>query len=376
MNDSIIYADHAATTRLSDEAYQAMRPFFQEIFSNASQSYSFARPARKALMTAREMIAEQIRARPDEIYFTSGGTESDNWAIKCAALSPTQEDRRTILTSAIEHHAVLNSCATMERQGFSVNRLPVDGNGVLTENVLLSALNSDARLVSIMLANNEVGTIEPVQRLCALAHKYGVLFHTDAVQAVGHIPVDVKKLGVDFLSASAHKFYGPKGIGFLYVRDGVSLDALHDGGKQEHGLRAGTENIAAIVGMAYALKSCCQALESEAARLQGLEELLLKELQGLDFICNGSEKRLPGLLSLSFRGISGETLLHRLDLMKILVSTGAACNSENLELSHVLSAMGVSKEYAMGTIRISLGQENGADDIHRIAKAIRRIMVA
>lgn len=376
MNDSIIYADHAATTRLSDEAYQAMRPFLQEIFSNASQPYSFARPARKALMTAREMIAEQIRARPNEIYFTSGGTESDNWAIKCAALSPTQEDRRTILTSAIEHHAVLNSCATMERQGFSVNRLPVDGNGLLIENVLLSALNSDARLVSIMLANNEVGTIEPVQRLCALAHEYGALFHTDAVQAVGHIPVDVKELGVDFLSASAHKFYGPKGIGFLYVRDSVSLNAFHDGGKQERGLRAGTENIAAIVGMAYALKSCCQALESEAARLQGLEELLLKELHGLDFIRNGSEKRLPGLVSLSFRGVSGETLLHRLDLMKILVSTGSACNSENLELSHVLSAMGVSKEYAMGTIRISLGQENGEDDIHRIANAIRRIMVA
>ena len=183
-------------------------------------------------------------------------------------------------------------------------------------------------------------------------------------------------MGVDFLSASAHKFYGPKGIGFLYVRDGVSLDAFHDGGKQEHGLRAGTENIAAIVGMAYALKSCCQALENEALHLQGLEKLLLEELRGLDFIRNGSEKRLPGLVSLSFRGVSGETLLHRLDLMKILVSTGSACNSENLEQSHVLSAMGVSEEYAMGTIRISLGQENGADDIYRIANAIRRIIVA
>ena len=376
MNDSIIYADHAATTRLSDEAFQAMRPFLQEVFSNASQPYSLARPARKALMTAREIIAEQIRARPDEIYFTSGGTESDNWAIKRAVLSQNQGNRRTILTSAIEHHAVLRSCTAMERQGLSVRYLPVDGNGILSQDILASALNSDVGLVSIMLANNEVGTIEPVQPLCALAHKYGALFHTDAVQAVGHIPVDVTELGVDFLSASAHKFYGPKGIGFLYIRDGVSLDAFHDGGKQERGLRAGTENIAAIVGMAYALKSCCQALESEAVRLQGLEKLLLKELQGVDFIRNGSEKRLPGLVSLSFRGVSGETLLHRLDLMKIFVSTGSACNSENSELSHVLSAMGVSKEYSMGTIRISLGKENGADDIHRIASAIRRIMLA
>ena len=376
MNDSFIYADHAATTRLSDEAYQAMRPFLQEIFSNASQPYSFARPARQALMTAREMIAEQIHACPNEIYFTSGGTESDNWAIKCAVLCQNQNNKRTILTSAIEHHAVLHSCAAMESQGLSVRYLPVDGNGVLSQDILASALHSDVGLVSIMLANNEVGTIEPVQRLCALAHEYGALFHTDAVQAVGHIPVDVNELGVDFLSASAHKFYGPKGIGFLYIRDGVGLGAFHDGGKQERGLRAGTENIAAIVGMAYALKSCCQTLEREAARLQDLEKLLLEELQGLDFIRNGSEKRLPGVISLSFRGVSGETLLHRLDLMKIFVSTGSACNSENSEISHVLSAMGVCEEYAMGTIRISLGKENGADDIHRIANAIRHIMFA
>ena len=376
MNDSFIYADHAATTRLSDEAYQAMRPFLQEIFSNASQPYSFARPARQALMTAREIIAEQISTQPDEIYFTSGGTESDNWAIKCAALCQNQNNKRTILTSAIEHHAVLHSCAAMQSQGLSVRYLPVDGNGVLSQDILDSSLHSDVGLVSIMLANNEVGTIEPVQRLCALAHKYGALFHTDAVQAVGHIPVDVKALGVDFLSASAHKFYGPKGIGFLYIRDSVGLGAFHNGGKQERGLRAGTENIAAIVGMAYALKSCCQALEREAARLQDLEKLLLEELQGLDFIRNGSEKRLPGVISLSFRGVSGEMLLHRLDLMKIFVSTGSACNSKTSELSHVLSAMGVSKEYVMGTIRISLGKENGADDIHRIANAIRHIMLA
>ena len=375
MNKSMIYADHSATTRLSDEAFQAMLPYMQDIFANASQPYSLARPAKQALTRAREMIANIIHANPHEIYFTSGGTESDNWAIKGAALSPESAKRQTILTSSIEHHAVLHSCKALENQGFCVRYLPVNHKGVLSKEILLSRLDHDVSLVSVMLANNEIGTIEPIQQLCSITHEYGALFHTDVVQALGHISVDVQQLGVDLLSASAHKFYGPKGVGFLYIRDSCKLGAFHDGGKQEFGRRAGTENIAAAVGMAYALKSCYDSLETETNRLKSLAKMLVDELQGLDFICNGSEERLPGHLSLSFRGMSGESLLHRLDLMRIFVSTGSACNSDVLEASHVLSAIEVPEEYALGTIRISLGRDNEDEDVHRIAWALRHIIL-
>jgi len=370
----LIYADNAATTKLDADAFEAMKPFLLDEYGNASQPYSFSRSAKEALKRARETIASCINAEPDEIFFTSGGTESDNWAIKGSAFSDA--DFRTTITSRIEHHAVLNSCLAIERMQYPVTYLRATQDGVITPTELESVINNPTRLVSVMLVNNEIGTIQPVKELCAIAHAYGAVFHTDAVQALGHIPVDVRDFGIDMLSASAHKFNGPKGIGFLYIRKGTAITSYADGGAQERGLRAGTENVASIVGMAVSLKKNCETMEANAAHLKSLDEAIVTALDesGIDYQRNGGKNRVPGSISLSFKDADGEALLHRLDLMGICVSTGSACDSVNTQVSHVLQAIGLPAEYAIGTIRISLGKNNTLEEAHAIVKAIQRIL--
>ena len=369
-----IYADNAATTKLDKDAFNAMLPWLQEEYGNASQPYSFARTAKVALKSARITIANCINANPEEIYFTSGGTESDNWAIKSPSL--IDRDNGTTITSQIEHHAVLHACHAVERIGNHVVYLPVDSQGIVQFDTLSNHLSDSTRLVSIMFANNEIGTVQPIKKLCEITHSKGALFHTDAVQAVGHILIDVKELNVDMLSASAHKFNGPKGIGFLYIKKGTPILPYVDGGAQEFGMRAGTENVASIVAMAVALEKNCNRMHSVNDHLIELEHKLLTSLQiaGLDFIRNGSCDRIPGNMSLSFRGSEGEMLLHRLDLMGISVSTGSACDSKNTQLSHVLKAIHTPSEYANGTIRISLGYENTDEEISYIAASLIKIL--
>lgn len=369
-----VYADHAATTQLDADAFEAMKPFLFNEFGNASQPYSFARTAKAALKSARATIAKCINADPDEICFTSGGTESDNWAIKSTVLA-LGDDRATI-TSQIEHHAVLHACRAVERMGFPVVYLPVDSKGIVWPDGLAEHIGGDTKLVSIMYANNEIGSIQPIKELCEVAHSKGALFHTDAVQAVGHIPIDVKALDIDMLSASAHKFNGPKGIGFLYIKKETQIAPYADGGAQEFGMRAGTENVASIVAMAVALEKNCNRMESTKKYLLRLENLLISSLEeaGLDFIRNGSNERIPGNISLSFKNAEGEMLLHRLDLMGISVSTGSACDSKNTQISHVLEAIHVPKEYAKGTIRISLGYENNEEEVTHIAESLIKIL--
>lgn len=372
---TLIYADHAATTTLSPAACAAMQPWLQDKYGNPSTLYSLAREPRKAIASARETIAACIGARPEEIYFTSGGTEADNWALVGTAFR--KPDRRNhIITSSIEHHAILHTCDFLKRIGYDVDLLPVNQYGLILAETLEEHLQSETSLASIMLANNEIGTIEPIKELAEVAHRHGCLFHTDAVQAVGHILINVKNLGVDMLSASAHKFNGPKGIGFLYIRDGVMIEPLLHGGAQENSQRAGTENVAGIVGMAVALWEHIEHLEQETAYLQKLADLLLKILRnaGLDFIVNGDNNRIPGSLSLSFKDADGEMLLHRLDLLGTAVATGSACDSKSTVLSHVIGAIGVPDAYAHGTIRITLGMDNTIEQIPVLAEQINRIL--
>jgi len=370
----MIYADNAATSRMDNEAFEAMMPFLLEDFGNAAQSYSFSRAGKKAIKQARLTIAECIGALPEEIYFTSGGTESDNWAVKGSTL--LSGELRETITSEIEHHAILNTCQTIERLGFPVIYLPVDRLGVVKPSLLRDKISSKTKLVSIMLANNEIGTVQPIQELCSIAHENGCLFHTDAVQAVGHIEIDVKKLKVDMLSASAHKFNGPKGIGFLYIKKGTNLLPYLDGGAQEFGIRAGTENIAFIVAMAVALRNNVKHINHSFIELKKLENILISELSKakIDFIRNGSSLGLPGNINLSFRDVEGEMLLHRLDLLGICVSTGSACNSKKTQISHVIKAIGVPADYEKGTLRISLGKDNSEHDVLRIANELTRII--
>lgn len=380
-----IYADNAATTKLDIEAFEAMKPFMLECYANASQPYSFSRKAKRALKDARKTIADCINAEPEEIIFTSGGTESDNWAIK----NFTHHDVvRHIITSPIEHHAVLNACESV-RNYSDIKSLSVDKYGFVSLDELGKTLESPIKrtvtspvnehtIVSIMLANNEIGTIQPIKELTEIAHSYGALFHTDAVQAIGHIPVDVKELGVDMLSASAHKFNGPKGIGFLYCKSNNKIQPFHNGGSQEFGLRAGTENIPAIVGMAVALKNNIKNIKENEAHCLKLSSVLLEKLRNsnVDFILNGHEtKRLPGNVNISLRGKSGEALMHLLDLKGVFVSTGSACDSVNQQVSHVIKVINVPSEYAEGTLRISFSKENTIEDAETIAYILTNLIV-
>ena len=375
-----VYADNAATTKLDIDVYKAMEPFFLEEYGNPSQPYSFSRKTKKAIKEARVIIADCINAEPEQIIFTSGGTESNNWVIKEFGL-PT--DVKTIVTSSIEHHAILNPCNYMKEAGRAAVRfLSVNNEGIVSGDELKESIkydggpvaSSSSMLVSIMMANNEIGTIQDIKQLCEIAHEGGASFHTDAVQAVGHIPIDVKDLGVDFLSASAHKFNGPSGVGFLYSSGKCLLSSFHDGGMQEKGRRAGTENVPAIVGMAKALENNCKQMEANMNHILSLEDELIRRISDMDYIRNGAKRHIPGSISLSFTGFEGEQLLHRLDLMGIAVSTGSACDSVNTQISHVLKAIGLSKENATGTIRISLGKYNSIEDVVRISDALHKII--
>lgn len=374
----MIYVDNAATTKLDSKAFEKMKPFLLEEYGNASQPYSFSRNARKVLKEARRTIANCINAEEEEIYFTSGGTESNNWAIKCFDVNCRNNQ---IITSKIEHHSVLNTCkVTTENLKF----LNPDSNGVINPTELKELFednkNQKAKLenilVSVMLANNEIGTIQPIKELAELAHSYGACFHTDAVQAVGHIKIDVKELNVDMLSASAHKFNGPKGVGFLYIKKGTSLSQLIIGGSQEKGMRAGTQNVSAIVGMAVALKENCENIDANSKHITEVENAFIDKIteNKLDFIRNGYINHLPGNVNISIRNGNGEMLLHRLDLMGICVSTGSACDNVNNQVSHVIKAIGVPSDYAEGTIRISFGKENTVEEAIFIADSIMKIV--
>lgn len=356
------------------EVLEAMMPYFTEGFGNASQPYAFGYTAKQALKKARAEIAECIGADPDEIYFTSGGSESDNWAIKGTAFA--DDDKAALITSSFEHHAVLHSAAAIARMGYPVHYVEPTRDGFVTPEALEKAFPAKTRMVSVMTANNELGIVQPIGELAEVAHRHGALFHTDAVQAVGHIPIDVKKNDIDLLSASAHKFNGPKGMGFLYVRKGTRIQAYMDGGAQERKMRAGTENIAGIVGMAAALRGNCAHMEETAQHLREMEVLLIETLSAsaIPFRRNGASPSLPGVLSLSFPGMNGETILHRMDLMGFAISTGSACDSVNTEISHVLKAIRLDEEAARGTVRISLGKYNTMDDAADIANALIRIV--
>lgn len=373
-----IYADNAATTKLDREAFEAMVPWLTEEYGNPSQPYSFSRSAKKALSDARETIAACINADPSEIFFTSGGTESDNWAIKGVAYA--FPDKKRIITTPIEHHAVLNTCKSLSDQGFIVNFLTVQSNGKIIQSDLLHKLSeTPTSLVSIMMANNEIGTIQPInQKTASIVHCGNALLHTDAVQALGHIRIDVKKMEVDLLSASAHKFNGPRGVGFLYVKKGTRILPYMNGGSQEKGMRAGTENVASIVGMAVALKNNCDRLDQNQSHVRTLENRVIAKLNcsGLRFIRNGETIHLPGIINLSFKGQDGEAILHRMDLMGIEISTGSACDSVNFQVSHVIKAIDVPDDYAAGTIRISLGKENTLNDCDAIVDSLVKIMKA
>ena len=376
MNNPSIYADHAATTPLMPEALEAMLPYLRQDFGNPSSLYRRGQEARKALEDARATISKCISARPNEIFFTSGGTESDNWALTGVARALRSKGKH-IVVSSIEHHAILNCRAALEAFGYEVTLLPVASDGRVTPESLEEALRPDTILVSVMLANNEIGTIQDIPALAKIAHHHGVLFHSDAVQALGHISVNVRRLGADLLSASAHKFNGPQGCGFLYVKDDTPMQPFHLGGQQERGLRAGTENVAGIVGMAVALERNVQNLNPNKRRLDALEGQLRKLIKKgcKNAVFNGDVKRhLPGHISVSFPKYDGEAMLHLLDLKGICVSTGAACNSRVTEVSHVLQAIGLVPDIAKGTLRITLGYENTDKDILAIAETLLSIL--
>ena len=371
----IVYADHAATTALSDTALKAMLPYFNQSYGNPSSLYSFAQQAKSDLEAARAQVAACLNAQPEEIYFTSCGSESDNWALRGVA-EQKKDKGRHIITSAIEHHAILHTARYLEKQGFEVTYLPVDGQGRVDPAAVKAALRPDTILISIMTANNEIGTIEPIAEIGAIAREAGVLFHTDAVQAVGHIPVDVQAWKVDLLSLSGHKFRGPRGMGALYVRKGVRLPPLMFGGGQEKGRRAGTENGAGAVGLAAALREATDGLAAESARLSALRDKHAAGLGRIPYsrLTGDPVNRLPGTASFVFEGVEGEALLLLLDARGICASSGSACSSASLDPSHVLLAIGLPHAIAHGSLRLTLGAENTEEDVAYLLQEVPRVV--
>ncbi|MCI6007589.1 cysteine desulfurase NifS [Oscillospiraceae bacterium LCP25S3_E10] len=371
-----IYADNAATTALSPEVLQDMMPYLTTVYGNPSSMYSIGSEAQKAVELARVDVAEAINALPREIFFTSGGSESDNWAIKGVARALKAKGKNHIITSAFEHHAVLHTCDALKKEGFEITLLDVHSDGLVRPEELEAAIKDTTALVSIMYANNEIGTIQPIEELGAICRKHGVLFHTDAVQAMGNVPIDVKKQNIDLLSMTAHKLHGPKGCGALYIRQGVRPQILIDGGAQERGMRAGTENVAGIVGLASAVKRAKATMEQRTEKLTRLRNKLIDSLSKIERSrLNGDrEKRLPGNINMCFEGIEGEALLLRLDLMGICASSGSACTSGSLDPSHVLLAIGLPHEIAHGSLRLSFSDETTEEDIDYIAKCVPQVV--
>ena len=371
-----IYADHAATTPMSEAAIQAMTRCMREEYGNPSSLYRIGQQAKETLEQAREEIASVIGAQPREVYFTSGGSEADNQAIRSAALSGKKKGKTHIISTAFEHHAVLHTLNTLKQDGFDITLLPVHENGIVVPAEVEAAIRPDTCLVTIMYANNEIGTIQPIAEIGAVCRSHGVLFHTDAVQAAGPLPIDVQAENIDYLSASAHKFHGPKGVGFLYARRGVPLIPLIDGGAQERGRRAGTENVPGIAGMAAALKETVAARDAENARLTVLRDRLIAGLAEIPHSAlNGdAEKRLPGNVSFCFEGIEGESLLLLLDEKGISASSGSACTSGSLDPSHVLLAIGRIHDVAHGSLRLTLGHDNTPGDVEFIIAAVKDVV--
>ncbi|NNG66898.1 cysteine desulfurase NifS [Caldanaerobacter subterraneus] len=371
-----IYLDNAATTPVDKRVLEAMLPYYSDVFGNPSSPYSYGQEAKKAIEEAREKVAKALGADSDEIYFTSGGSESDNWALKGVAYA-LKDKGNHIITTEIEHHAVLNTCRYLEKEGFKVTYLPVDEYGLVKPEDLKKAITDKTILVSIMFANNEIGTIEPIEELVKIAHEKNVYFHTDAVQAVGNIPIDVKKLDVDLLSLSAHKIYGPKGVGALYIKKGVKIHSLIQGGTQERNRRAGTENVPGIVGLGEAIELITKNLDSHINKLTFLRDKLINGiLEKIPYArLNGHPtKRLPGNVNVSFEFIDGESLILNLDMAGICASSGSACTSGSLEPSHVLLAIGRSRELARGSLRLTIGKDNTEEDIDKVLEVLPRII--
>ena len=371
-----IYADHAATTAMSEAAIEAMTRCMREHYGNPSSLYRIGQQAKEVLEQAREDIASVIHAEPREIYFTSGGSEADNQAIRSAALAGKKKGKNHIISTAFEHHAVLHTLEQLKTEGFEVTLLDVHENGVILPEEVEAAIRPETCLVTVMYANNEIGTIQPIREIGAVCRSHQVLFHTDAVQAVGPLSIDVQVENIDYLSASSHKFNGPKGVGFLYARKGVPLLPLINGGAQEKGKRAGTENLPGIVGMAAALKETVAERDAEAVRLTGLRDRLIAGLKEIPHSAlNGdAEKRLPGNVSFCFEGIEGESLLLLLDEKGISASSGSACTSGSLDPSHVLLAIGRVHDVAHGSLRLTLGRENTPEDVEYIISAVKDVV--
>ena len=371
-----VYADNAATTQMSRTAIEAMLPYMETIYGNPSSLHSVGQQASEALQSARERVAKCLNASPREIYFTSGGSEADNQAILSAARLGERKGKKHIISTAFEHHAVLHTLKKLEKEGFEVKLLPVGPTGTVTAQQVKEAIRADTCLVTVMYANNEIGSILPIAEIGQVCHDAGVLFHTDAVQAAGHIPIDVKAQHIDMLSLSAHKFHGPKGIGLLYARQGVPLTSLIEGGAQERGKRAGTENIPAIMGMAAALEEACAHIDENAEKVSALRDRLIAGLSKIPHSAlNGDPvNRLPGNVSFCFEGIEGESLLLLLDAKGICASSGSACTSGSLDPSHVLLAIGRPHEVAHGSLRLSLCEWNTSEDVDRILEAVPEVV--
>ncbi len=372
----MIYLDNAATTKTAPEVIEAMLPYFGEQYGNPSVIYSLGSAAKKAVNQAKRAIAAAIGAKQEEIYFTSGGTEADNWALKCAA-EAYQEKGKHLITTRIEHHAVLHTCAWLEKKGFEVTYLPVNEEGLVDLEELKAAIRPDTILISVMFANNEIGTIEPVAEIGAVAREHGILFHTDAVQAFGQLPLDVEELRIDLLSASGHKVNGPKGIGFLYVRSGLKLGSFFHGGAQERNRRAGTENVPGIVGLEAAAERAMRLMEEKTKKVSGLRDYLIRKIEAEIPYCrlNGHRtKRLPGNVNFSFSFVEGESVLIMLDMKGICASSGSACTSGALDPSHVLLALGRSHEEAHGSLRMTLSEENTREELDYVVESLVEIL--
>lgn len=376
MEKRFIYADNAATTKVSEPVLEAMLPYFTEEYGNASSIYALGRNAKKALETARESIAASIGAQLSEIYFTSCGSESDNWAIRSVCERLAAKGQKHIVTSVFEHHAVLHTCQALEKLGFEVTYLPVYENGIVKTEDVRNAIREDTALVTIMYANNEIGTIQPIEEIAAICREKNVIFHTDAVQAVGHVKIDVHAQGIDMLSISGHKIHAQKGIGALYVRKGIPMTNLIFGGAQERNRRAGTENIPAIMGLAKAMELANTDIEERAEKTSRLRDRLIDGLLKLPRTrLNGDRvKRLPGTVNVSIEGIEGESLLLMLDMNGICASSGSACTSGSLDPSHVLLSLGLKHEVAHGSLRLSINEETTDEDVDYILEVVPKVV--
>ena len=376
MDKRFIYADNAATTKVSQRALEAALPYFTEQYGNASSIYSLGMNAAKAVLKARNQVANALGAKPGEIYFTSGGSEADNWAIKAAAEIGAKDGKKHIITSVFEHHAVLHVCEYLEKHGYEITYVPINNKGLVDPEDIKNAIREDTALVTIMYANNEIGTIQPIKEIAAICKERKVMFHTDAVQAVGHIAIDVKDLGVDMLSLSGHKIHAPKGVGALYVRTGLRIPNLIHGGAQERTKRAGTENVPSIVALGEAITEAYENLAEKQEKTKAMRDKLINELTKIkESRLNGDlENRLPGNVNISFRGIEGESLLLMLDLEGICASSGSACTSGSLDPSHVLLALGLDHATAHGSLRLSINEETTDEDIDYIIEAVPRVL--